>query len=183
MEEDDNIKFIIRGQKVEITEAIKNYIVEKIGRLEKYFNSPESLTATVVARIRGNSQIVEVTIPTNNTILRCEVESEDLYASIDLVSDKLERQIRKNKTRIKKKVKVEVTDFGFIDFKVAKEENDTNKIVKRKTIDNKPMSEEEAILQMNLLGHEFFVFENIDSHTTSVLYRRKDGNYGIIDLK
>ena len=74
-------------------------------------------------------------------------------------------------------------DFGFVDFEVSKDETDSNKIVKRKSIDNKPMSEEEAILQMNLLGHEFFVFENVDTHATSVLYKRKDGNYGIIDIK
>lgn len=177
------MKYNIHGSKVKVTPSIKSYIEEKLGKLDKYFESPDSITSNVVVRIRGLEQIVEVTIPVKGITIRNEEANSDLYAAIDLVVDKLERQIRKNKTRIKKKVKVEVTDFGFIDFKVAKEENDTNKIVKRKTIDNKPMSEEEAILQMNLLGHEFFVFENIDSHTTSVLYRRKDGNYGIIDLK
>ena len=177
------MKYNIHGSKVKVTPSIKSYIEEKLGKLDKYFENPDSITANVVVRIRGLEQIVEVTIPVKGITIRNEEANSDLYAAIDLVVDKLERQIRKNKTRIKKKVKVEVTDFGFIDFKVAKEENDTNKIVKRKTIDNKPMSEEEAILQMNLLGHEFFVFENIDSHTTSVLYRRKDGNYGIIDLK
>ena len=177
------MKYNIHGSKVKVTPSIKSYIEEKLGKLDKYFESPDSITSNVVVRIRGLEQIVEVTIPVKGITIRNEEANSDLYAAIDLVVDKLERQIRKNKTRNKKKVKVEVTDFGFIDFKVAKEENDTNKIVKRKTIDNKPMSEEEAILQMNLLGHEFFVFENIDSHTTSVLYRRKDGNYGIIDLK
>ena len=177
------MKYNIHGSKVKVTPSIKSYIEEKLGKLDKYFESPDSITSNVVVRIRGLEQIVEVTIPVKGITIRNEEANSDLYAAIDLVVDKLERQIRKNKTRIKKKVKVEVTDFGFIDFKVAKEESDTNKIVKRKTIDNKPMSEEEAILQMNLLGHEFFVFENIDSHTTSVLYRRKDGNYGIIDLK
>ena len=177
------MKYNIHGSKVKVTPSIKSYIEEKLGKLDKYFESPDSITSNVVVRIRGLEQIVEVTIPVKGITIRNEEANSDLYAAIDLVVDKLERQIRKNKTRIKKKVKVEVTDFGFIDFKVSKEESDTNKIVKRKTIDNKPMSEEEAILQMNLLGHEFFVFENIDSHTTSVLYRRKDGNYGIIDLK
>ena len=177
------MKYNIHGSKVKVTPSIKSYIEEKLGKLDKYFESPDSITSNVVVRIRGLEQIVEVTIPVKGITIRNEEANSDLYAAIDLVVDKLERQIRKNKTRIKKKVKVEVTDFWFIDFKVAKEEYDTNKIVKRKTIDNKPMSEEEAILQMNLLGHEFFVFENIDSHTTSVLYRRKDGNYGIIDLK
>lgn len=183
MEEDDNIKFIIRGQKVEITEAIKNYIVEKIGRLEKYFNSPESLTATVVARIRGNSQIVEVTIPTNNTILRCEVESDDLYASIDLVSDKLERQIRKNKTKMQSKKAKSIYD-EFVFEEEVEEETPTQTIVKRKELDTKPMSEEEAMLQLELLGHDFYIFKNdAQNNDVCVLYKRKDGNYGIIDTK
>ena len=175
------MKFNIHGSKVKVTPSIKSYIEEKIGKLDKYFEDPESITANVVVRVRGVDQIVEVTIPVKKAILRNEEANSDLYAAIDLVSDKLERQIRKNKTRIKKKAKS--IDFGFVDFAISKEETDTNKIVKRKVIDNKPMSEEEAILQMNLLGHEFFVFENIDSHTTSVLYRRKDGNYGLIDIK
>ena len=175
------MKFNIHGSKVKVTPSIKSYIEEKIGKLDKYFEDPESIAANVVVRVRGVDQIVEVTIPVKKAILRNEEANSDLYAAIDLVSDKLERQIRKNKTRMKKKAKT--IDYGFADFDIAKDETDTNKIVKRKVIDNKPMSEEEAILQMNLLGHEFFVFENIDSHTTSVLYRRKDGNYGLIDIK
>ncbi|MBR1376456.1 MAG: ribosome-associated translation inhibitor RaiA [Bacilli bacterium] len=175
------MKFNIHGSRVKVTPSIKNYIQEKIGKLDKYLEDPDAITANVVVRVRGLDQIVEVTIPMKKAILRNEEANSDLYAAIDLVADKLERQIRKNKTRIKKKVKT--VEYGFIDFEVAKEETDSNKIVKRKEIDNKPMSEEEAILQMNLLGHEFFVFENIDNHTTSVIYRRKDGNYGIIDTK
>ena len=177
------MEFIIRGQKVEITDAIKSYIEEKIGRLEKYFNAPDSLTATVVARIRGNSQIVEVTIPTHNTILRCEVESDDLYASIDLVSDKLERQIRKNKTKMQaKKVKPIYEEFVF-DAELEYEDMKQT-IVKRKELDTKPMSEEEAMLQMELLGHDFYIFKNDAlNNDVCVLYKRKDGNYGIIDTK
>ena len=175
------MKYNIHGSKVKVTPSIKTYIEEKLGKLDKYFENPDSITANVVVRVRGLEQIGEVTIPVKGITIRNEESNSDLYAAIDLVVDKLERQIRKNKTRIKKKVKP--VDYGFIDFEVAKDETDTNKIVKRKTIDNKPMSEEEAILQMNLLGHEFFVFENTDKDTTSILYRRKDGNYGIIDLK
>lgn len=175
------MKFNIHGSKVKVTPAIKNYIQEKIGRLDKYLDNANDITANVVIRVRGLEQIVEVTIPIKKVILRNEEANKDLYAAIDLVTDKLERQIRKNKTRLNKKVKT--VEYGFIDFEVSKEEADDNKIVKRKEIDSKPMSEEEAILQMNLLGHEFFVFENIDNHTTSVIYRRKDGNYGIIDTK
>ena len=174
------MKFIIRGQKVEVTDSIKNYIKEKIGRLDKYFNSPEELTANVVVKIRGNSQIVEVTIPTSKTVLRAEEAHNDLYASIDLVSDKIERQIRKNKTKMMvKKVKPVFEEYSF-NVEVPEEENKTA-IVKRKKLDTKPMSEEEAVLQMELVDHDFYIFKNAKTDNTSVVYRRKDGNYGLID--
>lgn len=173
------MKFIIRGNKLEVTDAIKSYIETKIGKLDKYFENPTDVEATIVIRTKGINQIVEVTIPVKKMILRCEESHKDLYAAIDIASDKLERQIRKNKTRLKHK-KVENI---FIDFEVNEEEATEEPIVKRKLIDNKPMSEEEAILQMNLLGHEFFIFENTDTSNMSVIYKRKDGNYGIIEVK
>ena len=108
--------------------------------------------------------------------------NKDLYAAIDTVTDKLERQIRKNKTRLKRREAKE-NIINFVDFEITEEEQKEELIVKRKEIDLKPMSEEEAILQMNMLGHEFFAFQNSDTDSNSVLYRRKDGNYGIIDLK
>lgn len=174
--------FNIRGNKVEVTDAIKNYIETKIGKLDKYFGNPEELTATVVIRVRGNEQIVESTIPAKGFILRAEECHKDLYAAIDLVSEKLERQIRKNKTRIRKhnKRKENVTEF-IVDFEVTPEEEQERTIVKRKQIEMKPMSEEEAVLQMNLLGHEFFVFTEVETGTTCVLYKRKDNDYGLIE--
>lgn len=175
------MKFIIHGRKVEVTDSIKNYIEEKIGRLDKYFDQPDDVTATVVVKIRGKEQIVEVTIPLKKVLLRGEESHEDLYAAIDIVSDKIERQIRKNKTRMSRRYKDEVVELN-LNFEEEKEE-DTSTIVKRKQIEMKPMSEEEAILQMNLLGHEFFVFKNIESNEVDVLYRRKDGDYGIIETK
>lgn len=177
------MKFIIRGQKLEVTDAIKKYIEEKIGRLDKYFESPDELTATVVIRVRGKEQIVEVTIPAKKVILRGEEANNDLYASIDLVSDKIERQIRKNKTKMQsKKIKNDYVDFD-MSFKTDKEEENANLIVKRKTIDMKPMSEDEAVLQMELVGHPFFIFKNADTNNISVVYKRNDGNYGLIDTK
>lgn len=176
------MKFQIRGNKVKITNAIDTYIQEKIGRLDKYLENPDGVTANVLVSVRGKDQTVEVTIPVKKFILRAEDTHADLYAAIDLVSDKLERQIRKNKTRMKKKVNKEYVDFN-IDFKVEKEEEEKGKIVKRKEIETKPMSEEEAILQMNLLGHSFFVFENMDTNRINIVYRRKDEDYGIIDTK
>ena len=96
------MKYVIRGEKVEITEAIKKYITEKIGKLDKYFSNPEEIKANVLVRIRGVEQIVEVTIPIKKIVLRCEERDEDLYKAIDLASDKLERQLRKNKTKMMK---------------------------------------------------------------------------------
>ena len=106
------MKFNIHGKKVEVTEPIKKYIEEKIGRLDKYFENPSDVTATVVVRIRGIEQIVEVTIPIQKMILRAEESHSDLYAAIDIVSDKVERQIRKNKTRMNKRSS-KGEDLGF----------------------------------------------------------------------
>lgn len=177
------MKFNIHGNKIDVTPAIKSYIEEKIGRLDKYFESPDGITANVVIKVRGNDQIVEVTIPIHKIILRGEESHSDLYAAIDIVSDKIERQIRKNKTKLKKhKEKNQIIDFN-MNFETSNDELENLSIVKRKQIEMKPMDEEEAILQMELLGHEFFVFNNTDAECVSILYRRKDGNYGIIDTK
>ncbi len=177
------MKFNIRGNKLEVTESIKNYVEEKIGKLNKYFENPDEVTANVVLRVHGIDQIVEVTIPAKKVILRAEDRNKDLYAAIDLVVEKLERQIRKNKTKMNKKaMKNTFIDFN-MSFEVEPSEEDDRKIVKRKEIEMKPMSEEEAILQMELLGHEFFVFKNVEDEDICILYRRKDGDYGIIETK
>jgi putative sigma-54 modulation protein len=177
------MKFNIHGKKLDVTESIKNYIEEKIGRLDKYFENPNNITATVLIKLRGNEQVVEVTINANKFVLRAEESNKDLYASIDKVSDKIERQIRKNKTRMSKKVNKDFFKDFILDFEVPKEEENTNKVVKRKVIENKPMSEEEAILQMELIGHEFFAFKNVDTGDVNIVYKRKDGDYGMIELK
>lgn len=175
------MKFNIRGNKLEVTEPIKKYVEEKIGKLDKYFENPEDITANVVLRVRGIDQIVEVTIPAKKIILRAEDRNKDLYAAVDLVLEKLERQIRKNKTKMNKKaMKSTFVDFNMT-FEVEASEEEDRKIVKRKQIEMKPMSEEEAILQMELLGHEFFVFKNVTDENIYVLYRRQDGDYGIIE--
>lgn len=175
------MKYNIRGDKMVITDAIKDYTENKLSRLEKYFKD-DDIKANVLARVRGNSQIVEVTIPTSKYVLRSEEENEDLYAAIDLVTDKLERQIRKNKTRLNRNTKESVKEFNF-DYEVEDEEASKEKIVKRKNIETKPMDEEEAILEMELLGHSFFVYKDMDTNNTCVLYKRKDGDYGLIETK
>ncbi len=175
------MKYNIRGDKMVITEAIKDYTETKLGKLEKYFKE-DDITANVLTRVRGNSQIVEVTIPTDKFILRSEEEKDDLYAAIDLVTDKLERQIRKNKTRLNRNIKDSVKEFNF-DFDIKDEEEAKEKVVKRKNIEMKPMDEEEAILEMELLGHSFFVYKDMDTKNICVLYKRKDGDYGLIETK
>ena len=173
------MKYNIRGDKLEVTNAINNYVESKSDRLNKYFKEDDIL-ANVLLRVRGNSQIIEVTIPTDKFILRSEEEDKDLYAAIDLVTDKLERQIRKNKTKINSKIKKNVIQNFELDLEDSFEDSDTE-ILKRKKVDMKPMSEEEAILQMNMLGHSFFVFKNAENSSICVVYLRKDGNYGIIE--
>lgn len=173
------MKYNIHGKKIKVTPSIKQYIEEKVGKLDKYLAVPDDVIANIVVRISGNDQIVEVTINMPKLILRAEERDNDLYSAIDLVSDKLERQLRKNKTRIKKRIK----ENNILDFEIDKIEEDNKKIVKRKNIENKPMSEEEAMLQMELLGHSFFVFNNSDNDTDEIIYIRKDGNYGIIEIK
>ena len=176
------MKYNIRGDKMVVTDAIRDYAEEKLGKLEKYFKDDE-VTANVLTRVRGNSQIVEVTIPTSKFVLRSEEENDDLYAAIDLVSDKLERQIRKNKTRLNRNVKENIKEFNF-DYVLEDDEEEAKEIiVRRKNIEMKPMDEEEAILEMELLGHSFFVYKDMDTNNTCVLYKRKDGDYGLIETK
>ncbi len=173
--------FNIRGSKLEVTEAIKAYIEKRIGRLDKYFENPGEMKANVLVHPSGVSQVVEVTIPAPKVILRAEDRDKDLYTAIDGVVEKLERQIRKNKTKMKHKIHNERFTFMNMDFDITEEEENKNTIIKRKQVDVKPMSEEEAVLQMDLLGHDFFVFKNAEDGHISVVYKRKDNNYGIIE--
>lgn len=171
------MKFNIHGNKIEVTGAIRDYIISKIGRLEKYFTDTD-LVCNVTIRVRGKEQIVEVMIPANKVILRAEESHTDLYAAIDLVSDKVERQIRKNKTKARRNLK-QVIVFDDVDSSIDVDED----IIKRKVIDPKPMSEEEAILQMELIDHDFFLFKNSKTNELCVVYKRKDKGYGILEAK
>ena len=176
------MKTTIRGDKVTITKAIKEYIQEKLGRLDKYFDNPKNIECKVLVKVKNFDQTIEVTVPTSKFTLRAEERHQDLYAAIDLVVDKLEGQIRKNKDKLDKRYH-DVPKFEMhLDFDDDEEQNE-EKIVKRKDIDMKPMDEEEAILQIDLINHDFFVFKNVDEDCVSVLYRRKDGKLGIINVK
>ena len=170
----------IRGEKLEITDAMKSYAKEKLERLSKYVKDSD-VNANLLFKINGIKQKLEVTIPLKNFTLRVEEVGNDFYAVVDTAVDKLERQIRKNKTRLENKQVKSKVDFDFMSFDEKDEEN-ANKIVRRKQVELKPMDEEEAILQMELLGHDFYVFKKIDKDSKiSVLYRRKNNDYGIIE--
>ena len=175
------MKFIIRSQKQDNTDAIKNYIESKLSKLDKYFENSDEIEATVLTKPKGRNQAIEVTIPTKHFTLRNEEEHEDLYAAIDIIVDKLERQIRKNKEKINKKInKTIIKDFDY-DLQDVYEEEET--IVKRKEIELKPIDEEEAIIQMEMLGHSFFVYKDVSTNKVCILYKRKNGNYGIIETQ
>ena len=168
----------IRGEKTNITEAMKQYAEEKIQKLNKYLEDSETITGTLLFKVYGPKQIIEVTIPLKNCTLRVEEEGHDFYAIIDTGIDKLERQIKKNKTRLFNRKNKTKSDF-ILEFEPEEENKD--KIVKRKSIELKPMDEEEAILQMELLNHDFYMFKNIDTDKIAVVYKRKHGDYGIIE--
>lgn len=173
------MEIIIRGDKLRITKAMRDYINEKIGKLEKYLENSDTVKATVVAKIRNHEQMVEITIPLNSFILRSEEAKEDIYSAVDVAIDKIERQIRKNKTKLVDKQMKTKIDFSFDEFK--EEKTKPEKIIKRKVIELKPMDEEEAILQMELLGHQFYMYKDSDTMNPMIIYKRKAGGYGIIE--
>lgn len=170
------MKYLIRGEKLQVTDSIKDYIQDKLSKMDKYLDNPENVEAKILIKVKGVEQRVEVTIQTKGYFLRAEEAHSDLYAAIDLIIDKLERQFRKYKTKLLDKSRQEnIQDTFDIDETIEEE------IVKRKKIYLKPMDEEEAIMQMELLGHTFFVFRNIETDTICVIYKRHDGNYGLIE--
>lgn len=171
----------LRGDKVTITKAMEEYATEKLSKLNKYIENPESVKATVIVKVNKDLHKVEVTMPLKSLILRAEEEREDFYAAMDVVLDKLERQIRKNKTRLSSKKMKDKKEFVYSYIEDI-EEND-EKIVKRKKIEVKPMDEEEAILQMELIGHQFYLYKDIETNQPTVIYKRKDGNYGVIEAE
>ena len=170
-------RYNVRGENIEVTEAIRDYVEKKVGKLERYFSdSPEATVHVNLKVYTEKTAKVEVTIPLPYLVLRAEETSPDLYASIDLVVDKLERQIRKFKTKINRKSR----ETGRNNTKAAVFLVGED-IVRTKRLSLKPMDSEEAVLQMNMLGHNFFIFEDAETNGTSIVYRRKDGKYGLIE--
>jgi putative sigma-54 modulation protein len=172
------MKVTVTGKNIEMTQALRNIVEKKLSRLDRYFEPEVSAHATM--SVEKNRHRIEVTIPFNGVILRGEVVNDDMYASIDLVLDKIEGQIRKQKTKLERRIHSDSVRFQYIP-EVVEDEGTEPKIVKTKRFAFKPMSTEEAVLQMELLGHNFFVYQNAESDEVNVVYKRKDGNYGLIE--
>ncbi|ADL52726.1 ribosome hibernation-promoting factor, HPF/YfiA family [Clostridium cellulovorans] len=176
------MKTKITGKNIEVTPALKEAVEKKLSKLDKYLE--KDYTAHVTLSVERKLQVIEVTIPLKNVILRGEEATESMYASIDLVIDKLEGQMRKNKTKLSKQKYADSLRFYDALSKgelAATEVEEESKIVKTKRFAIKPMNAEEAVLQMELLGHNFFVFMDDETSEVNVVYKRKDGNFGLIE--
>ena len=182
------MKYNIRGENIEVTQPIREYVEKKISKLNRYFDTPPTSDVHVNLSVYNDEQQIEVTIPMTDLLLRAEEHHADLYAAIDLVVDKLERQIRKYKTKVNRKFRQKgAAKHVFAELEKEAAEDATQEfeedieIVRTKRFNLKPMDSEEAILQMDMLGHAFFVFTNAETDDTNVVYKRKDGKYGLIE--
>jgi len=171
------VKAQIRGRNVEVTQALRDYVHKRLRKLDKYFDEPP--TVQVMLTVQRGRHRAEMTLTINAMLLRGEEETDDMFASIDLVVDKLERQMAKYKTRLQRRGKEGLGRTAAN--AVAAEPDEEPRIVRTKRFAIKPMTPEEAVMQMNLLGHDFFVFTNALTEEVNVVYRRKDGNYGLIE--
>jgi len=166
----------VSGKNINVTQALKDYAEKKVGKLERFFDA--EVEAQVTLSVEKDRHIVEVTMPLNGMLLRGETETSDMYSSIDLVVDKLEKQIEKYKTKLSREIKKPPFKYTSLD---SKDVGDQPRIVKVKRFALKPMDVEEAVMQMELLGHDFFVFSNAETDQVNVVYKRRDGNYGLIE--
>ncbi len=170
------MKVTINARQMTVRDSLKELVLGKLEKLDKYFQKEGE--ATVTFSRKRNKENLEVTISAANTLFRCEVEDETFQNALDRSIDMIERQIRKNKTRLEKRLREEAFETPY-DLGEDFEEEPEFKI-RRKAFTYKPMSVDEAILQMNLLDHEFFVFEDAETEEVCVVYKRKDGDYGLI---
>ena len=175
--------FTVRGKNIEITPSLREYVEKRVGKILKYFEKVEEIT--VLLTVSKGRHIVEVTVPVRgDVLLRGEEATMDMYTSIDLVVEKLERQIRKQKTKLEKRFrsggfKADAVETG--PMPVLHDEGEEYPVVKTKRFVVKPMDVQEAIMQMNLLNHNFFVFRDAQTEEVDVVYRRTDGKYGLIE--
>jgi putative sigma-54 modulation protein len=174
----DIMNYIISGKNIVVTEGLKSAVYDKLSKLEKYFT--DDTDAQVTFSVEKDRQKIEVTIPMKGHIIRAEQVSDDMYVSIDLVLEVIERQVTKHKKKlVDKQQNAAYLRDSFID--EEDEEDDDIKIVRTKKFDIKPMYPEDACIQMDLLGHNFFVFMNADTDEVNVVYKRKGGTYGLIE--
>lgn len=177
----------VRGENIEVTKAIRDYAEKKVAKLERFFDDVPEATAYVNLKVYPDKTAkAEVTIPLSFLVLRAEETTPDLYASIDLVVDKLERQVRKYKTKIHRKSRERGYEGFDASFAVEEspevaETESALEIVRSKRVNLKPMDSEEAVLQMNMLGHDFFIYTDAETDEINIVYRRKDGRYGLIE--
>ncbi|MDQ0359302.1 ribosome hibernation-promoting factor, HPF/YfiA family [Breznakia pachnodae] len=177
------MKVQIYGKNITVTPAIAEKVETKLNFLEKYFIIDDDVTAHVVVRVYPLGQKIEVTIPTKFAVLRAEVTHEDLYAAIDLVIDKLEDQIRRQKTRLSRKGKDKLA-MAFIDEDIPEDESaDDEEVVRTKTIAPDFMDVDEAIMRMEMLGHSFFIYTDNETKDVAVVYKRDNGGYGCIETE
>ncbi len=173
------MKFIITGRNIEVTQGLRAAVTEKIGKLEKFFAPDTEVHVTL--GVEKDRQKIEVTIPIKGNIIRAEQVSSDMYVSIDLVEEIIERQLKKYKNKIIDKKQSAAADFAAEYIDKDFEEDDTINIVRTKKFAVKPMDPEEACVQMELLGHSFFVFRNSETDEVNVVYKRKGNTYGLIE--
>ncbi len=172
------MRYVITGRNIDVTEGLRNAVQEKIGKLEKYFTADTLVNVTL--SVEKERQKIEVTIPVKGNIIRSEQVSSDMYVSIDLVEEIIERQLKKYKNKIVDKQQArESFNPDFIDKDY--EEDDSIKIIRTKKFGIKPMDPEEACVQMELLGHNFYVFTNAETDEVNVVYKRKGNTYGLIE--
>ena len=172
------MKFIISGKNLDVTDGLKAAIEEKIGKLERYF-TPET-EVHVTLSVEKERQKIEITIPMKGNIVRAEQVSDDMYVSIDLVEEVIERQLRKYKNKLVDRLQSAASlSKAFIEEEI--EEDDEIKIIRSKKFGMKPMDPEEACIQMDLLGHNFYVFRNAATDEVNVVYKRKGNTFGLIE--
>lgn len=176
------MKINIVGKNVTVTDGIRDKVTKKLENLTKYYVIDEEDTASVLIRTYPTKQKIEVTIPTKHAILRAEVSHDDLYAAIDLVIDKLEDQIRRQKTRLTRKNKTHLAE-AFLDSELYDDYSEDDEIVKTKSIVPTEMSLDEAIMNMELLGHSFYIYTDDETSKIAVVYKRNDGGYGLIETE
>lgn len=173
------MKITIVGRKLNVYDDTRELIERKLGKLDKYFKSENTEAAVTLSRKRNVSSL-EVTINADGTLFRSEVDADDFRIALDQTVDHIEGQIRKNKTKLAKRLRENVMDMSMIPDPVE-ETSEDEPIIRVKQFEFKPMTPEEAIMQMNLLGHSFYVFNDVTTGDTCVVYTRKDGDYGLIE--